>query len=73
MCKIYQEVTKILECNGYMRYVTGELLVSGVCYHVNEMLPTIGYGCELVCFFVFRFFSVKLRLLNGNVCMDSSL
>jgi len=39
-----------------MRYVTGELLVSGVCYHVNEMLPTIGYGCELVCFFFFFFF-----------------
>jgi hypothetical protein len=36
-----------------MRYVTGELLVSGECYYVNEMLPTIGYGCELVCFFIF--------------------
>ncbi len=36
-----------------MRFVIGELLVSGVRYHVNEMLPTIGYSCELVCFFIF--------------------
>ncbi len=61
---------KNLRMHGYMRYVTGELLVSGVCYHVNEMLPTVGYGCELVFFLKI---SMKLILLNGNVCMDSSL